>query len=195
MSFTSLYNLLKAKLCPFFYVCTYQFTVLFRAAGLAGSGAATALMSPTTRGLREAMRSEGRALGRSGNSTLHTRHFPRERKVPFIGWTGFYWFHLCYFREYFIPFWFSFQLLKLSLIHSLKFMGFPSLISEHTLSWKVPVWIYSSRSPFTVQATYPLWVFTLGQPMSEPWGLFSRFIRHLLKNWNSGIYFMKERHM
>ncbi|NXU54168.1 DONS protein, partial [Turnix velox] len=59
VSFTSLYNLLKAKLCPYFYVCTYQFTVLFRAAGLAGSDVTTALISPTTRGLREAMRNEG----------------------------------------------------------------------------------------------------------------------------------------
>ncbi|KFQ26376.1 Protein downstream neighbor of Son, partial [Merops nubicus] len=59
VSFTSLYNLLKAKLCPYFYVCTYQFTVLFRAAGLAGSDVIAALISPTTRGLREAMRSEG----------------------------------------------------------------------------------------------------------------------------------------
>ncbi|KAM8975687.1 protein downstream neighbor of Son [Pelodytes ibericus] len=59
VSFTSLYNLLRAKLCPYFYVCTYQFTVLFRAAGLAGSDVITAIMSPTTRGLREAMRNEG----------------------------------------------------------------------------------------------------------------------------------------
>nr|XP_028582916.1 protein downstream neighbor of Son [Podarcis muralis] len=59
LSFTSLYNLLRAKLCPYFYVCTYQFTVLFRAAGLAGSDVITALISPTTRGLREAMRNEG----------------------------------------------------------------------------------------------------------------------------------------
>ncbi|NWU67853.1 DONS protein, partial [Pterocles burchelli] len=59
VSFTSLYNLLKAKLCPYFYVCTYQFTVLFRAAGLAGSDIITAVISPTTRGLREAMRNEG----------------------------------------------------------------------------------------------------------------------------------------
>ncbi|XP_010144739.1 PREDICTED: protein downstream neighbor of Son, partial [Eurypyga helias] len=59
VSFTSLYNLLKAKLCPYFYVCTYQFTVLFRAAGLAGSDVVTAVISPTTRGLREAMRNEG----------------------------------------------------------------------------------------------------------------------------------------
>ncbi|XP_061857442.1 protein downstream neighbor of Son [Colius striatus] len=59
VSFTSLYNLLKAKLCPYFYVCTYQFTILFRAAGLAGSDVITAAISPTTRGLREAMRNEG----------------------------------------------------------------------------------------------------------------------------------------
>ncbi|XP_071994796.1 protein downstream neighbor of Son [Engystomops pustulosus] len=59
LSFTSLYNLLRAKLCPYFYVCTYQFTVLFRAAGIAGSDVITAVMSPTTRGLREAMKNEG----------------------------------------------------------------------------------------------------------------------------------------
>ncbi|XP_018411040.1 PREDICTED: protein downstream neighbor of Son [Nanorana parkeri] len=59
ISITSLYNLVKAKLCPYFYVCTYQFTVLFRAAGIAGSDVITAVMSPTTRGLREAMRNEG----------------------------------------------------------------------------------------------------------------------------------------
>ncbi|XP_026556352.1 protein downstream neighbor of Son [Pseudonaja textilis] len=59
LSFTSLYNLLRAKLCPYFYVCTYQFTVLFRAAGLAGSDMITALISPTTKGLREAMKNEG----------------------------------------------------------------------------------------------------------------------------------------
>ncbi|KAM5278322.1 protein downstream neighbor of Son isoform 1-T2 [Hipposideros larvatus] len=59
VSFTSLYNLLKTKLCPYFYVCTYQFTVLFRAAGLAGNDVITALISPTTRGIREAMKNEG----------------------------------------------------------------------------------------------------------------------------------------
>ncbi|XP_040279083.1 protein downstream neighbor of Son [Bufo bufo] len=59
LSLTSLYNLLKAKLCPYFYVCTYQFTVLFRAASIAGSDVITAVMSPTTRGIREAMKNEG----------------------------------------------------------------------------------------------------------------------------------------
>ncbi|XP_017598813.1 PREDICTED: protein downstream neighbor of Son, partial [Corvus brachyrhynchos] len=59
VSFTSLYNLLRARLCPYFYVCSPQFSVLFRAAGLAGSSVPTAAIAPTTRGLREAMRSEG----------------------------------------------------------------------------------------------------------------------------------------
>ncbi|XP_073805396.1 protein downstream neighbor of Son [Danio rerio] len=59
VSLTSLYSLLKARLCPYFYVCSYQFTVLFRAAGLSGSAGVTALLSPTTRGLRDAMKSDG----------------------------------------------------------------------------------------------------------------------------------------
>ncbi|KAM3850281.1 protein downstream neighbor of son homolog [Diretmus argenteus] len=59
VSLSSLYSLLKAKLCPYFYICSYQFTVLFRAAGLAGSSSITALLSPTTRGLREAIKAEG----------------------------------------------------------------------------------------------------------------------------------------
>ncbi|NXM97636.1 DONS protein, partial [Sylvia borin] len=59
VSFTSLYNLLRARLCPYFYVCAAQFSVLFRAAGLAASAVPTAAIAPTTRGLRHAMRSEG----------------------------------------------------------------------------------------------------------------------------------------
>ncbi|XP_071320352.1 protein downstream neighbor of son homolog [Trachinotus anak] len=59
VSLSSLYSLLKSRLCPYFYLCSCQFTVLFRAAGLAGSSTITALISPTTRGLREAMKAEG----------------------------------------------------------------------------------------------------------------------------------------
>ncbi|XP_066517280.1 protein downstream neighbor of son homolog [Hoplias malabaricus] len=59
VSLTSLYSLLKSKLCPYFYICSYQFTVLFRAAGLSGAKGMTALLSPTTRGLREAMKADG----------------------------------------------------------------------------------------------------------------------------------------
>uniref|UniRef100_A0A3B1JYK9 DNA replication fork stabilization factor DONSON n=1 Tax=Astyanax mexicanus TaxID=7994 RepID=A0A3B1JYK9_ASTMX len=58
-SLTSLYSLLKARLCPYFYVCSYQFTVLFRGAGLSGAKGITALLTPTTRGLREAMKADG----------------------------------------------------------------------------------------------------------------------------------------
>ncbi|XP_043098353.1 protein downstream neighbor of son homolog [Puntigrus tetrazona] len=59
VSLTSLYGLLKARLCPYFYLCSYQFTVLFRAAGLSGAKGLSALLSPSTRGLREAMKAEG----------------------------------------------------------------------------------------------------------------------------------------
>ncbi|XP_072235358.1 protein downstream neighbor of son homolog [Leuresthes tenuis] len=59
VSLSSLYSLLKSRLCPYFYLCSYQFTVLFRAAGIGGSDTITALISPSTRGLREAMRAEG----------------------------------------------------------------------------------------------------------------------------------------
>nr|XP_040046951.1 protein downstream neighbor of son homolog [Gasterosteus aculeatus aculeatus] len=59
VSLSSLYSLLKARLCPYFYLCSYQFTVLFRAAGLGGSSSITAAISPTTRGLREAMKADG----------------------------------------------------------------------------------------------------------------------------------------
>uniref|UniRef100_A0A4W5K3L5 DNA replication fork stabilization factor DONSON n=1 Tax=Hucho hucho TaxID=62062 RepID=A0A4W5K3L5_9TELE len=58
MSLSSLYSLLKARLCPYFYVCSYQFTALFRASGLAGNSRITALLTPTTRGLREAMKAD-----------------------------------------------------------------------------------------------------------------------------------------
>ncbi|NXY19625.1 DONS protein, partial [Atrichornis clamosus] len=59
VSFTCLYRLLRAGLCPYFYVCSPHFSVLFRAAGLAGSAVPTAALAPTSRGLRQAMRSEG----------------------------------------------------------------------------------------------------------------------------------------
>uniref|UniRef100_F7AHK1 DNA replication fork stabilization factor DONSON n=1 Tax=Ornithorhynchus anatinus TaxID=9258 RepID=F7AHK1_ORNAN len=78
ISFTSLYNLLKTKLCPYFYVCTYQFTVLFRAAGLGGCDVITAVMSPTTRGLREAMKNEGIEF----SLPLIKEHGSRKQKAP-----------------------------------------------------------------------------------------------------------------
>lgn len=57
--FRSLYQLLRARQCPYFYVCAPTFTVLFRAAGVAGLADLHALLTPTTRGLRQALRDEG----------------------------------------------------------------------------------------------------------------------------------------
>ncbi|KAI9561002.1 hypothetical protein GHT06_011958 [Daphnia sinensis] len=57
-SFRSLFGLLRARQCPFFYVCTHQFTVLFRAAGIGGVAEIHALLTPTTRGLRDVLRKE-----------------------------------------------------------------------------------------------------------------------------------------
>lgn len=59
LGFRSLYQLLRARQCPFFYVCAPSFTVLFRAAGVAGMADLHALLTPTTRGLRQALRDEG----------------------------------------------------------------------------------------------------------------------------------------
>ncbi|XP_013421778.1 protein downstream neighbor of son homolog [Lingula anatina] len=58
-SFTSVFQLVRANLCPYFYVCTHQFSVLFRAAGIGGSTDMDAILTPSTRGLREAMQAEG----------------------------------------------------------------------------------------------------------------------------------------
>jgi len=55
-NFRSLFGLLRARQCPFFYVCTHQFNVLFRAAGIGGVEEIHALMTPTTKGLRDILR-------------------------------------------------------------------------------------------------------------------------------------------
>uniref|UniRef100_UPI00358DED6A protein downstream neighbor of Son isoform X2 n=1 Tax=Myxine glutinosa TaxID=7769 RepID=UPI00358DED6A len=58
-AFASLFSLLRAGLCPFFYVCVENFTTLFRAEGVAGEGGVSAVLSPTTSGFRDALRAEG----------------------------------------------------------------------------------------------------------------------------------------
>ncbi|XP_030851124.1 protein downstream neighbor of son homolog [Strongylocentrotus purpuratus] len=58
-SFRSVFHLLRSGHCPYFYLCTHHFTVLFRAAGIAATPTMHALMTPTTRGLREALKTEG----------------------------------------------------------------------------------------------------------------------------------------
>lgn len=58
-SFRSLFHLLRARQCPYFYVCANSFTALFRAAGICGLSELHALLTPTTRGFRKALKQEG----------------------------------------------------------------------------------------------------------------------------------------
>ncbi|XP_071561610.1 protein downstream neighbor of son homolog [Temnothorax nylanderi] len=57
-SFRSLFHLLRARQCPYFYVCANTFTVLFRAAGICGLSEIHALITPTTRGFRQSLKQE-----------------------------------------------------------------------------------------------------------------------------------------
>ena len=58
-SLHSLFKLLKSKHCPYFYLCANNFTVIFRASGVAGSVDAHALITPTAIGLRKLLKEEG----------------------------------------------------------------------------------------------------------------------------------------
>lgn len=51
-------QMLRARHCPYFYLCANQFTVLFRAAGIGGRVENHALITPTTRGFRAALKQE-----------------------------------------------------------------------------------------------------------------------------------------
>uniref|UniRef100_A0A1B0CJJ5 Putative downstream neighbor of son n=1 Tax=Lutzomyia longipalpis TaxID=7200 RepID=A0A1B0CJJ5_LUTLO len=57
-SFRSLFQLLRARQCPYFYVCANSFTVLFRAAGIGGCSEIHAILAPSSRGMRAALRQE-----------------------------------------------------------------------------------------------------------------------------------------
>ncbi|KAL7639201.1 UNVERIFIED_CONTAM: hypothetical protein RMT77_010735 [Armadillidium vulgare] len=58
-SLRSLYQLLRVRQCPFFYICAHSFTCLLRAAGIAGFPHTHAFITPTSKGLRDAMKKEG----------------------------------------------------------------------------------------------------------------------------------------
>ncbi|XP_068155749.1 protein downstream neighbor of son homolog isoform X2 [Drosophila tropicalis] len=58
-SFRGLFQLLRARQCPYFYLCANTFTVLFRAAGIGGRAESHALVTPSTRGMRLALSQEG----------------------------------------------------------------------------------------------------------------------------------------
>lgn len=57
-SFQSLFQLVRARQCPYFYVCSNNFTCLFRAAGICGISETHALVTPTTRGFRQLLKDE-----------------------------------------------------------------------------------------------------------------------------------------
>ena len=57
-SFQSLFQLVRARQCPYFYVCANTFTCLFRAAGICGLSEIHALITPTTRGFRQLLKDE-----------------------------------------------------------------------------------------------------------------------------------------
>ncbi|XP_055844511.1 protein downstream neighbor of son homolog [Episyrphus balteatus] len=58
-SFRGLFQLLRARQCPYFYLCANSFTILFRAAGIGGRVETHALMAPTSKGMRSSLRQEG----------------------------------------------------------------------------------------------------------------------------------------
>lgn len=58
-SFRGLFQLLRARQCPYFYLCANSFTILFRAAGIGGRVETHALITPTTKGIRSSLRQEG----------------------------------------------------------------------------------------------------------------------------------------
>ncbi|XP_049839001.1 protein downstream neighbor of son homolog [Schistocerca gregaria] len=57
-SLRSLFQLVRACQCPYFYVCTNTFTCLFRAAGIGGFSNTHAFVTPTTRGFRQLLKEE-----------------------------------------------------------------------------------------------------------------------------------------
>jgi len=57
ISFQSLFNMLKSNFCPYFYVCSYQFSALFKAANLC-NGSIKVILTPTTKGFRTMLTEE-----------------------------------------------------------------------------------------------------------------------------------------
>lgn len=58
-SFKGLFQLLRARQCPYFYMFANSFSVLFRGAGIGGKVEMNAMLTPTSRGLRSALKQEG----------------------------------------------------------------------------------------------------------------------------------------
>ena len=56
--FTNLFQLLRARQCPYFYVISNHYSILFRAAGIGGRVETHAILTPTTKGLRKTLKNE-----------------------------------------------------------------------------------------------------------------------------------------
>jgi len=88
-SFRGLFQLLRARQCPYFYLCANTFTVLFRAAGVGGRAESHALVTPSTRGMRQALRQEGiefsMPLKSEVNGNALDNSFPEESTSSSLG--------------------------------------------------------------------------------------------------------------
>eukprot|EP00112_Aurelia_sp_Birch-Aquarium-sp1_P010011 Seg2160.3 transcript_id=Seg2160.3/GoldUCD/mRNA.D3Y31 product="Protein downstream neighbor of Son" protein_id=Seg2160.3/GoldUCD/D3Y31 len=58
-SFQSVFTLVKCGFCPYFYMCCQKFVGLFIGASVAGAAEISAIITPTTRGVRELLKKEG----------------------------------------------------------------------------------------------------------------------------------------
>ncbi|KAL1131471.1 hypothetical protein AAG570_011088 [Ranatra chinensis] len=58
-SFRSLFQLVRVRHCPYFYMVANTFTCLFRAAGVNGQSEINAMLSSTTLGFRQLLKEEG----------------------------------------------------------------------------------------------------------------------------------------
>lgn len=56
--FMNLFQLLRARQCPYFYVLANHYSILFRAAGIGGRVETHAILTPTTKGFRKALKKE-----------------------------------------------------------------------------------------------------------------------------------------
>ena len=61
-SFRSVFNLMRVGFCPYFYLVANQNTMLFQAAGLNREKSVQVIITPTTKGFRDALRNEGKTL-------------------------------------------------------------------------------------------------------------------------------------
>ena len=64
----SLYNSLKSNQCPYFYVLTHSFTVLFKAQNIGETGEMCAILTPSTKGLRQTLQDINFTMPLASNS-------------------------------------------------------------------------------------------------------------------------------